>query len=147
MSPPLKTSTPSAVTRQVIKSDFATVTFQEIEFQIPPRQRGEVTTVEGLLRTSAEKLGEAQDLRMERSPEVGGGGGGSGDGDGDEIQTSRGGNEALFVSKHFPCRSSTSPRLTSSPKIYITNLFAVHFPVVDPTARPPRPRSPSIDTG
>lgn len=77
LSPPLKTSTPSAVTRQVIKSDFATVTFQEIEFQIPPRQRGEVTTVEGLLRTSAEKLGEAQDLRMERSPEVGGGGGGS----------------------------------------------------------------------
>lgn len=46
------------------------MTFQEIEFQIPPRQRGEVTTVEGLLRTSAEKLGEAQDLRMERSPEV-----------------------------------------------------------------------------
>ncbi|CAM9328873.1 unnamed protein product [Ectocarpus sp. 12 AP-2014] len=57
--------------RQVIKSDFATVTFREMEFQIPPRQRGEVTTVEGLLRTAAEKLGEAQDLRMERSPEVG----------------------------------------------------------------------------
>lgn len=68
--------------RQVIKSDFATVTFKEMEFQIPPRQKGEVTTVEGLLRTSAEKLGEAQDLRMERSPEVtwertGGGGGGT----------------------------------------------------------------------
>lgn len=56
--------------RQVIKSDFATVSFQEVEFEIPPRQRGEVTTVEGLLRTSAERLGEAQDLRMERSPEV-----------------------------------------------------------------------------
>ncbi|CAN0389887.1 unnamed protein product, partial [Ectocarpus fasciculatus] len=56
--------------RQVIKSDYATVTFREMEFQIPPRQRGEVTTVEGLLRTAAEKLGEAQDLRMERSPEV-----------------------------------------------------------------------------
>lgn len=68
----------------MIKSDFATVTFREMEFQIPPRQRGEVTTVEGLLRTAAGKLGEAQDLRMERSPEVtireavGGGGEGRG---------------------------------------------------------------------
>lgn len=62
--------TPPTPTRQVIKSDFATVTFVEVEFEIPPRQRGEVTTVEGLLRTSAERLGEAQDLRMERSPEV-----------------------------------------------------------------------------
>lgn len=66
---PTTTST-LTLCRQVIKSDFATVTFKEIEFEIPPRQRGEVTTVEGLLRTSAEKLGEAQDLRMERSPEV-----------------------------------------------------------------------------
>lgn len=64
--------------RQVIKSDFATVTFLELEFEIPPRQRGEITTVEGLLRTSAERLGEAQDFRMEKAPEViflcGGGG-------------------------------------------------------------------------
>eukprot|EP00903_Cladosiphon_okamuranus_P005534 g5511.t1 len=67
----LKVDSPEDLNRQVIKSDFATVTFKEIEFEIPPRQRGEVTTVEGLLRTSAEKLGEAQDLRMERSPEVG----------------------------------------------------------------------------
>ncbi len=57
----------------MIKSDFATITFKEIEFEIPPRQKGEVSTVEGLLRTAAEKLGEAQDLRMERSPEVRGG--------------------------------------------------------------------------
>ncbi|CAM9801757.1 unnamed protein product [Hapterophycus canaliculatus] len=67
----LKVDNSEDLNRQVIKSDFATVTFKEIEFEIPPRQRGEVTTVEGLLRTSAEKLGEAQDLRMERSPEVG----------------------------------------------------------------------------
>lgn len=54
----------------MIKSDFATVAFLELEFEIPPRQRGEITTVEGLLRTSAERLGEAQDFRMERAPEV-----------------------------------------------------------------------------
>lgn len=79
----------AATTRQVIKSDFATVTFQEIEFQIPPRQKGEVTTVEGLLRTSAEKLGEAQDLRMERSPEVRHGDGG-GDGEDERQRKNRG---------------------------------------------------------
>lgn len=56
--------------RQVIKSDYATITFVEVEFEIPPRQRGEVTTVEGLLRSSAERLGEAQDIRMEQAPEV-----------------------------------------------------------------------------
>eukprot|EP00752_Nemacystus_decipiens_P011158 g9914.t1 len=67
----LRVNSAEDLNRQVIKSDFATVTFQEIEFEIPPRQKGEVTTVEGLLRTSAEKLGEAQDIRMERSPEVG----------------------------------------------------------------------------
>lgn len=54
----------------MIKSDFAAVTFLELEFEIPPRQRGEITTVEGLLRTSAERLGEAQDFRMEKAPEV-----------------------------------------------------------------------------
>lgn len=61
---------PHPARRQVIKSDYATVTFKELEFEIPPRQRGEVTTVEGLLKTSAERLREAQDLRMQRSPEV-----------------------------------------------------------------------------
>lgn len=54
----------------MIKSDYATITFVEVEFEIPPRQRGEVTTVEGLLRSSAERLGEAQDIRMEQAPEV-----------------------------------------------------------------------------
>lgn len=67
----LKVNNAEDLNRQVIKSDFATVNFQELEFEIPPQSRGEVTTVEGLLRTSAERLGEAQDLRMERSPEVG----------------------------------------------------------------------------
>ncbi|CAN0260409.1 unnamed protein product, partial [Laminaria digitata] len=67
----LKVNNAEDLNRQVIKSDFATVKFVEVEFEIPPQSRGEVTTVEGLLRTSAERLGEAQDLRMERSPEVG----------------------------------------------------------------------------
>ncbi|CAM9235745.1 unnamed protein product [Ascophyllum nodosum] len=65
-------SCPSQTHRsQVIKSDYATVTFVELELEIPSRQSGEITTVEGLLRTSAERLGEAQDLRIEKSPEVG----------------------------------------------------------------------------
>eukprot|EP00904_Undaria_pinnatifida_P009842 jgi/Undpi1/5989/HiC_scaffold_2.g01263.m1 len=67
----LKVTSAEDLNRQVVKSDFATVKFVELDFEIPPAQRGEVTTVEGLLRTSAERLGEAQDLRMERSPEIG----------------------------------------------------------------------------
>jgi C4-type Zn-finger protein len=58
--------------RQIIKSDYASITFPEIDFEIPPKtQQGEITTVEGLLSTAATRLGYEQQHRMETDPTVG----------------------------------------------------------------------------
>jgi zinc finger protein len=58
--------------RQIIKSDYASITFLEIDFEIPPKtQQGEITTVEGLLSTAATRLGYEQQHRMETDPTVG----------------------------------------------------------------------------
>ncbi|CAM9344650.1 unnamed protein product [Phaeothamnion confervicola] len=58
--------------RQVIKSDYATISFPDIEFEIPPRtQRGEITTIEGLLSTAAERLQQDQPARLAADPNVG----------------------------------------------------------------------------
>eukprot|EP00640_Fibrocapsa_japonica_P002029 CAMPEP_0113942456 /NCGR_PEP_ID=MMETSP1339-20121228/8169_1 /TAXON_ID=94617 /ORGANISM="Fibrocapsa japonica" /LENGTH=526 /DNA_ID=CAMNT_0000946943 /DNA_START=73 /DNA_END=1653 /DNA_ORIENTATION=+ /assembly_acc=CAM_ASM_000762 len=63
---------PEDLNRQVIKSDFATITFPELDFEIPAKtQRGEITTVEGILSTAAKHLGQEQAYRMEVAPEVG----------------------------------------------------------------------------
>jgi ZPR1 zinc-finger domain len=58
--------------RQIIKSDYASITFPEIDFEVPPKtQQGEITTVEGLLSTAATRLGYEQQHRMETDPTVG----------------------------------------------------------------------------
>ena len=104
----------------MIKSDYATVTFVELELEIPSRQSGEITTVEGLLRTSAERLGEAQDLRVEKSPEVrlsGGGGGGGGDGGG-------GGNGDVMCA---PVVSGHPPWGSAAPAVYCGTSSIRHY--------------------
>ncbi|KAG5183327.1 ZPR1 zinc-finger domain-containing protein, partial [Tribonema minus] len=58
--------------RQIIKSDYASVAFPGIEFEIPPKtQQGEITTIEGLLSTAAERLGYDQAYRVQTDPDLG----------------------------------------------------------------------------
>jgi len=68
----LKVTDPKDLDRQLIKSDTATVTIPEIEFEIPAKtQKGEITTIEGLLRRAGENLSLYQEERMAQMPEVG----------------------------------------------------------------------------
>ena len=57
--------------RQLVKSNRATVTIPELEFEIPATTQGGVfTTIEGLLTTAAEGLASDQPLRLVHAPEV-----------------------------------------------------------------------------
>jgi zinc finger protein len=68
----LKVTTPKDMDRQLIKSDSATVRIRELDFEIPPlTQKGEISTIEGILRTAAKNLALYQTERMDHSPEVG----------------------------------------------------------------------------
>ncbi|KID98005.1 zinc finger protein zpr1, partial [Metarhizium majus ARSEF 297] len=55
--------------RQVVKSDTATVKFIEMDLEIPPG-RGQLTNVEGLLTTVMDDLEMNQEARKQQSPEV-----------------------------------------------------------------------------
>ena len=67
----LKVATSEDLSRQVIKSDSATIIIPEIEFEIPPlTQRGSITTIEGVLKKSIDHLREDQDERTDKLPEV-----------------------------------------------------------------------------
>lgn len=51
--------------RQLIKSESASVLIPYLDFEIPPgTQRGSITTVEGIIRTAAEKLQAVQPERL-----------------------------------------------------------------------------------
>ena len=57
--------------RQVIKSDSACVKIVELDFEIPPlTQKGEISTIEGFLRTAAKNLATFQTERMAQQPDV-----------------------------------------------------------------------------
>ncbi|KAK2597999.1 nucleolar zinc-finger protein [Conoideocrella luteorostrata] len=55
--------------RQVVKSDTATIKFIEMDLEIPPG-RGQLTNVEGLLTTVLEDLEMGQEARKEQTPEI-----------------------------------------------------------------------------
>lgn len=55
--------------RQVVKSDTATVKFIEMDLEIPPG-RGQLTNVEGLLSTVVDDLEMGQEARKEQTPDV-----------------------------------------------------------------------------
>eukprot|EP01039_Chlorochromonas_danica_P000423 gene423-457_t len=68
----LKVMTPGDLNRQIIKSDSATVRIRELDFEIPANtQKGEINTIEGVLRTAAKNLGLYQAERMAENPMVG----------------------------------------------------------------------------
>lgn len=58
------------LSRQVVKSDFASFTVPEIELEIPPNsQKGAVTTIEGVLRRTITGLAQDQPVRRALYPE------------------------------------------------------------------------------
>ena len=58
----LKISGKVDISRQIVKSEFATIRFEELDFEIPA-QKGVLTTVEGLLQCAVEGLQQQQDVR------------------------------------------------------------------------------------
>ena len=54
----------------VVRSDFATVTVPELELEIPPKgQKGEISTVEGILARTVAALEQDQPVRRHMDPE------------------------------------------------------------------------------
>nr|SVE75146.1 EOG090X06TU [Daphnia dolichocephala] len=63
-------SSPKDLNRQVIKSDYATIKFPEIEFEIPPQsKRGEITNIEGILSRCIAGLEQDQPVRKAMDPD------------------------------------------------------------------------------
>lgn len=58
------------LSRQVVKSDYATVKIAELELEIPPKgQKGEISTVEGILQRTVAALEQDQPVRRHLDPE------------------------------------------------------------------------------
>ncbi|GBG27334.1 Zinc finger protein ZPR1-like [Hondaea fermentalgiana] len=55
--------------RQLVKSDHATLTVEELEFEIP-KGKGCFSTIEGILRTALDELKDSQEQRRLVAPEV-----------------------------------------------------------------------------
>lgn len=68
----LTVTTAKDLNRQLIKSDSATVRIPQLEFEIPPKtQKGEITTIEGILQGAVRNLSMYQRERLQQDPEVG----------------------------------------------------------------------------
>jgi zinc finger protein len=67
----LKVTSSKDLNRQLVKSDSASVLIPEIDFEIPPAtQKGEINTIEGVLKTAAKNLSFNQPLRRIETPEI-----------------------------------------------------------------------------
>ncbi|XP_058799910.1 zinc finger protein ZPR1 [Phymastichus coffea] len=67
----LKIRTESDLNRQVIKSDYTSVCIPHLDFEILSQsQKGEVTTVEGIIDRTITGLEQDQDHRREKNPEA-----------------------------------------------------------------------------
>ena len=61
---------PEDLNRQVIKSDYASLQIPQLELEVPRlTQKGEITTVEGILQRVITALEQDQDRRKEEYPE------------------------------------------------------------------------------
>ncbi|RKU39956.1 nucleolar zinc-finger protein [Coniochaeta pulveracea] len=80
--------------RQVVKSDTATVKFIELDVEVPPG-RGQLTNVEGLLRTIIDDLEANQEARKEQMPEIY-----------DKVQEIIDKGKAMLAGETFPFRMS-----------------------------------------
>lgn len=67
----LQVSTPRDLNRQVVKSDYTSVQIPHLDFEIPATsQKGEITTIEGIIDRSIEGLEQDQPRRREENPET-----------------------------------------------------------------------------
>ncbi|KAK2587606.1 hypothetical protein KPH14_003733 [Odynerus spinipes] len=67
----LQVSSPRDLNRQVVKSDYTSVQIPHLDFEIPARsQKGEITTIEGIIDRSIEGLELDQPRRREEHPET-----------------------------------------------------------------------------
>ncbi|XP_053622866.1 zinc finger protein ZPR1 [Plodia interpunctella] len=67
----LRVEHPSDLSRQLVKSDYTSIRIPEIDLEIPAQsQKGEVTTVEGVLSRVMTGLVQDQDARKEQHPET-----------------------------------------------------------------------------
>eukprot|EP00796_Vickermania_ingenoplastis_P011122 gene11122-7748_t len=67
----LKVNNKKDLDRQVVKSEFATLSIPELQLEIPPEsQKGSLTTVEGVLSTTKDGLSALQPVRQIQEPQV-----------------------------------------------------------------------------
>lgn len=67
----LKVTSPADLNRRLVKSDYTSIKIEELDFEIPPKsQKGEVTTVEGVIQRSILGLEQDQVVRRIQHPEV-----------------------------------------------------------------------------
>lgn len=67
----LQVKTPQDLNRRVVKSDQTSVRFVELDFEIPARsQKGEVTTIEGIIDRAISGLEQDQPVRRTEHPDV-----------------------------------------------------------------------------
>lgn len=67
----LEIKTPTDLNRRIVKSDHTSVRFVEIDFEIPAKsQKGEVTTIEGIIERSIAGLEQDQPVRRIQHPDV-----------------------------------------------------------------------------
>lgn len=67
----LKVTSPADLNRRLVKSDYTSINIEELDFEIPPKsQKGEVTTVEGVIQRSIRGLEQDQVVRRIQHPEV-----------------------------------------------------------------------------
>ncbi|XP_063836242.1 zinc finger protein ZPR1 [Ostrinia nubilalis] len=67
----LHVDTQTDLNRQVVKSDYTSVRIPELDFEIPAQsQKGEVTTVEGIISRAVSGLTQDQSARREQHPEA-----------------------------------------------------------------------------
>ncbi|XP_045456297.1 zinc finger protein ZPR1 [Melitaea cinxia] len=66
----LRVEDPIDLNRQVVKSDYTAVRIPELDFEIPAQsQKGEVTTVEGIITRAIAGLTQDQEVRRQQHPE------------------------------------------------------------------------------
>lgn len=62
---------PINLSRQVVKSEFATIKIPELDLEIPPQtQKGTINTIEGFLMKSIEGLSALQEERKNADPDT-----------------------------------------------------------------------------
>lgn len=67
----LKVTEPKDLNRKIIKSDYSCIKIEELDFEIPPKsQKGEVTTIEGIIERVVTGLEQDQVVRRIEHPEA-----------------------------------------------------------------------------